>query len=470
MAHLFDEALTDASPNLRRRADLHRNAYRRHVIAVVGADRLRAALAEGDPAYGGRVWGTFEGMPTELRWLAQNPMVAPVLAQIPVEHRAAMLAATQYAVERTFRIPKETRALAERRGMEHIPRRNNPLASQVNRKNVGTEKSPWRFLYMTTEEYVRTHYPATARWLRKDDDSYGGKEYRMMLQLAKVVHFALSCPEGFPPAPHGDMYTPDEVYAILNLYVNDIPEWAALYARAQKYAVNRHTGVERLTGIPSENDLIKSGEYAFKHAVETEGTVDPLTAINAAFNRVQQDIAYYNRRLDGIDRLGSDWIEKLDTLRYANQRVGALSARKILEIAHEVETLAGADLLPDIINHTFHHSDRNRYGGYNATLTQLMANSLDAHAEYERQSAAHEQARQRDLAVLLPALKPLLDLQRPITLRDVSARLPPGFTAATRAHEGAYLQFPSGYRPYESQGDAKWDRLVRRLFAPSWRQ
>ena len=125
-------------------------------------------------------------------------------------------------------------------------------------------------------------------------------------------------------------------------------------------------------------------------------------------------------------------------------------------------------LVSDIIRATFRHSEVQRFGGYNATLSELMKNSMASSAEYQRVRKNEEAKREREKAVLLPVLAPLLNLDRPITLADVTKRLPPGFKAETTRYGAAELTFPSGYHPSESQGIAKWDKLVRNLLARKW--
>jgi hypothetical protein len=98
-----------------------------------------------------------------------------------------------------------------------------------------------------------------------------------------------------------------------------------------------------------------------------------------------------------------------------------------------------------------------------------MAKKLADDADYQRRSKLYEDARQRDLAVLRQAFTPLLALDRPITLADVSKRLPSGFGATTDREGTARLTTPSGYHPSESHGAARWDRIVRQTLAREWR-
>ena len=444
---------------LRRRVvNGHILPYERHAEATV----TRVRISSSRSASGAN----------DLAWVAHAPAVAPILATVPEAFRNDILRACVVAVEQVYRIPAARRAEAERvgragwrpSGME-VPRRANPMVTTVNRKVVPTGKPAAWYVQDIANKVLTQISPSASAYI--EDQSLNRRSKISDLCLALTL--TLGSPEGFPPAPiDGERYTGEELFAIISVWLEHTGEYNRLNKRIWAYRERKATNGakwDNMFPLPTEYDVITHGLYD----AQKRPTGGPLNSykqqLDDSLTRVTEYLQYHEAKADAADRLGEDWPDVISAVVYsAGDRY---SHEQSITAAHNVEMLA-QPLVSDIIRATFRHSEVQRFGGYNATLSELMKNSMASSAEYQRVRKNEEAKREREKAVLLPVLAPLLNLDRPITLADVTKRLPPGFKAETTRYGAAELTFPSGYHPSESQGIAKWDKLVRNLLARKW--
>ena len=439
---------------LRIRLMRHRRTYDAHTAVFVRAFVAPVAVS-GD-----------------LAWIANAPAVAPILQTVPEPYRDAILRACVIAVEQVYRIPAQRRAEAERVGRAGwktggatIPRRTNPMASTVNRKVVPAGKEPGWYLHDIARQTIAQISPEAAEWVESVSGTRRGRIYDLCLALTMT----LGSPEGFPPNPiDGERYTDDELYRILNLWLEHTGEYNRLDKKMREYRERKtNSGVrwDTMFNFATEYDIIKHGMAEAKRH-PTGGPMNSFKQqLDDAMAAVTDDLQRYENKIHAADRLGEDWPEVVAAVVF--HRGNHYPAEQSITAAHNIDMLA-EPLRSDIIRYAFRHSEVNKFGGYGVSLSTLLKNSMADNAEWQRISDLSEAKRKRDLAVLTPALAPLLNLDRAITLADVAKRLPPGFKAETTRYGTAELTFPSGYRPSESQGSAKWDKLVRNLLSGKW--